>query len=269
MKDSKKNFIINKFKTEDLKGFEKFQNDIKEFIFGTFYILLKNDSESYVLFFLTRLIEFMQLIFFSFQLLVLPVWKNDGISKLVHNILNKVDIIQYFYATNNSVVFLVIFYLGLFKMIFYTGLFIYIGFLFNKSIFSESWKVIIFKNASKLLSSCLYLPLMLMFFSVFDCNASTNTDSAIYMTYSINIQCYSGFHFLHIFAGVLGIILVFCSGLMISLVYFEYSTKYNNLLSKHTTKYDFVLLIVKTALVVFYIFLPQVIYIIFLIYLYF
>ena len=87
MKESKKNFIINKFKPEELKGFEKLQNDIKEFVFGVFYILLKNDSHSYVLYFICSFIEFFQLIFFSFQETLKEVWKNDSIADKIYLIL--------------------------------------------------------------------------------------------------------------------------------------------------------------------------------------
>lgn len=252
MKDSKKNFLINKYKTEDLKGLEKFQNDLKEFIFGVFYILLKNDSENYIFFFIVRLLEFMQLIFFCFQDILKTVWKNDDAFDLVQDILTKVDIVHYFKNKDNSSVFLITFYICFFIVICFLINFIYLAIMFNKSIFSDTWKVIVFKYSCKLASSCLVLPFLLMFFSVFSCNSDN------FMTFSIGIKCYSGFHFLHIFTSVIAILIIIFMCFVIALVYYEYSNKYSNISAKLNTDYDLVVLIAKILLVCLYIFLPDV-----------
>ena len=258
MKEFNKNFIINKFKPDELKGLEKYLVNLKELIFGAFYILLINDSDSYIFFFICSLIEFMQLIFFSFQVSILEIWKNEEISSLISKILDKVYINYYFRESDNSTIFLVIFYLCFFIVVQFAANFVYLAYIFTKSIFSNSWNVVITKYSCKLIISCLYLPLLMLFFSIFNCNSELNTDTETYMTFANNIKCYSGFHYLHILIGVIGILMLIIFGVLISLTYFESLPKFKGRNSKYTTDYDVILCSAKILIVIFYTFLPNV-----------
>jgi len=49
MKESKKNFIINKINPNEYSSFEKFEQKLKESIFGVLYVLLKDDHSSLII----------------------------------------------------------------------------------------------------------------------------------------------------------------------------------------------------------------------------
>lgn len=68
MKEKKKNFIINKINPDEFSSFEKFEQKLKESIFGVLYVLLKDDnSSSLVLDFIFTIIEFIQFMMFPFN----------------------------------------------------------------------------------------------------------------------------------------------------------------------------------------------------------
>jgi hypothetical protein len=68
MKERKKNFIINKINPDEFTSFEKFEQKLKESIFGVLYVLLKDDnSSSLVLDFVFTIIEFIQFMMFPFN----------------------------------------------------------------------------------------------------------------------------------------------------------------------------------------------------------
>ena len=67
MKDSKKNFIINKINQNEFSSFEKFELKLKESIFGVLYVLLKDDHSSLILHLVLTTIEFLQFMIFPFE----------------------------------------------------------------------------------------------------------------------------------------------------------------------------------------------------------
>jgi hypothetical protein len=68
MKERKKNFIINKINPDEFTSFEKFEQKLKESIFGVLYVLLKDDnSSSLALDIVFTIIEFVQFMMFPFN----------------------------------------------------------------------------------------------------------------------------------------------------------------------------------------------------------
>ena len=70
MKESKKNFIINKINPNEFNSFEKFEMKLKESVFGVLYVLLKDDHSSLILHLVLQTIEFLQLMIFPFDEIV-------------------------------------------------------------------------------------------------------------------------------------------------------------------------------------------------------
>jgi hypothetical protein len=62
-----KNFSIVKVNPKEFNFFQRMELKLKESIFGVFYVLLKEESNSFVWIFILSIIELLQMISFSFH----------------------------------------------------------------------------------------------------------------------------------------------------------------------------------------------------------
>lgn len=254
MKDNKKSFIINKFKPDELKGLDKLQQNIKESFFGVFYILLKDDTPSYGLHMLLITFNLIQLVIFTFEKGVADSWNNKAITDQIFNVVTKLDIVYYIDPTSINT-YLIVFYLCLFLLILMLINFIYVYLLFSRSIFTLSWPVYTLKYTIRVFSSMFFIPYLKLYFSVFNC--MTAADGTLVLYFDTSIECFNGFHFLHIFIAVISIIFILVTQSAIISTFYEYSSLFNNKLAKKNSNPDYLLFISKTVLVIIFTFMSD------------
>lgn len=250
----------SKIKSEELSTIESFLEKLNEGIFGAFYIMLKHNEDNLWIILIFKIIELLQLIYFCFTPLLIILWKNS-IAEVINKILNKVFIVYYFSESSSSTIYLVIFYICFLIILTYLILMINTANLFSKSILSDNVMNWILRNLSKSLLTFLYMPILSMFFNMFNCITITENDvEKSVLFYSQNIECFKEFHFLHIFTAIFGILMTVTFGYLVAILYFDnnFNNNIDSILSKSTNDTDVLLITFKTILVILDTFLPLV-----------
>ena len=254
MKEIKKTFIINKHKPENLEGINKLQNNIKDGIFGTFYIMLKQDHNSYAQYLIYLKIELFQLLYFAFHYSVQKSWNNDSFVNVVQSIFNKVDIIYYFSASStSSLPYIVTFYSCFFILFVILFNLIYIYYLYIKSIFPGNWPLFTIKQLLKAFASFLFIPFLKLFFSIFSCDL-INSVSVVSVAHSMT--CFTDFYFLHMFVAIISIIFMLLIGSIYVSIYYE-ALSSNNIMSKMNSNIEYTVFMSKIILVILFTFMAK------------
>ena len=192
-------FKLNNINNNNEKSqFKKYFKNIKISIFGVFYILIKNFNPNLSIIIILSIIENLQLFVFSFHPLLISSWSDSKTIKNLYKILNKLEIIYYF--NNNLTSYLCVYYIIMFIIFTVLINFIYVAYSFNRGFFSMMWLVHLLKYVLYCLITIFFLPILRLYISIFSCNSNN------YNVIVNSMKCYSGFHYIHFFMGIFGII---------------------------------------------------------------
>ena len=101
MKKSGKKSIENLYEQNE-KGFNKFIKDFKISIFGVLFLLLKDEDEDELNFFISVGLDYFQMHYYPFQVFVLNAWNAPFfVSKIVSTANNNLDLNKSVYLLKN------------------------------------------------------------------------------------------------------------------------------------------------------------------------
>ena len=254
LKDTKK-FIINKVNINEFNIFERFEQKLKEIVFGVLYILIKDEDSSFFQPVVLSIIEVLQLLAYSFHPLLYSSWgnTNESVISMIYTILIKTQVVNYLQG-QSQILYLIIFYVGLLIIILLIANIVYVSASFSKSFFSSTWPLYVLRKGLKILLSVLFFPLLNLFISIFNC---VNNGTIMYNYYVTDMVCFSGFHFLHLFLGVLASILLISITFTTALLYFELNDKLDDKMAKINSKCEVFQIFTKISLVFIFTFIPN------------
>ena len=188
-------------------NFDKIKLSLKTSIFGVLYTLTKDHNPNIIFVIILSLIEHLQLLSFLFHPSLHSSWSNSNINstslsvvKSLYKGINKLHIINYFESNASSLAYLLILYLFLLFIFIIIIIVIYITYSFNRGFFSLLWPISFLRFALMITMYILTTPIYRFYFSIFQCDNDNNL-------YIKSMKCYSGFHFIHIVAVAIALIL--------------------------------------------------------------
>lgn len=154
---------------EEKTKFEQIEEEVKTSIFSVFYLLLKNQETTFWKFIILLIIEYLQLLSFSFDTSVtnfnveLPIqliseWKSDDVVSYFAQFLGTFRIVYWLQKLSWDV-YIIIFYICIFLVFIVIIDFLYVAISFKHKKFSFMQPIQILRIASILISTILYIPI--------------------------------------------------------------------------------------------------------------
>jgi len=231
----------------ELGAFEKFEQELKNTIFGVLFVLLKEQEISIYTTLILALIQWIQLLIFPFHDTIKDTWNSPKVVKVLHSIVNYFNIVTYLDSTSYDL-YVTFFYIGIAILGFSIINIVYVNYAFSRKKFSFNWPIMILKYIATLFVTILYLPFLDYFISIVACvkdNGGNNVHS-----YFTEVLCWNGMHILHAVFAILGSLIFFCMSIVISLTFFEYKSASNDTTARVSARVNFLMIIYKTLMVI-------------------
>jgi hypothetical protein len=231
----------------ELGAFEKFEQELKNTIFGVLFVLLKEQEISIYTTLILAIIQFIQLLIFPFHETINETWNSEKVVKVLHSIVNYFNIVTYLDSTSYDL-YVTFFYIGIAILGFAIVNVVYVNYAFSRKKFSFNWPIMILKYIATLFVTILYLPFLDYFISIVAC-VKDNYGNTVHSYFS-EVTCWSGMHILHAVFAIIGSLIFFCMSIVISLTFFEYKSASNDTTARVSARVNFLMIIYKTLMVI-------------------
>eukprot|EP00347_Sterkiella_histriomuscorum_P000937 403373955 len=237
---------------EEKTRIEQIEEEVKNSIYSVFYLLLKNQETTFWKFILLLIIEYLQLLSFSFDDSLVEEWKADSVVSYFAQFLGTFRIVYWLQKLSWDV-YIIIFYIAIFLVFIIIMDFLYVAISFKHKKFSFMQPVQILRIASILIQTILFIPITEFFFSLSAC--STTNGVLTHVVYEDEI-CFQSIHVLHIALSYL-MLLVFVAMTILACM-MHYENRYTkDPTAKINSRTDSFQIISKLAYVFIFVFFSQ------------
>ena len=198
--------LIQTQSSPDETNLNKIKNSLKHSIYGVLYTLTKDLNTHFVLIVILSIIETCQFFAFSFHPVLQSSWnsKTNSRSNAFYTAFIKLHFVNYFLNSERQFPYLLLIYFFLLLLLVMIALIIYIAYSFNRGFFSLSWPISLLRMMLTFLLTIIYLPLLRLYLSIYQCDSETNNNF-----YINSMKCFSDYHFIHVVLGGISIIILF------------------------------------------------------------
>ena len=224
-----------------------FSDKLKELqkkIFKTLHYALKINNISVVLVCIIAIVELMQLLSFSFDLIFSDAWVISGYEEIftvLSDFFNIFKVVNYI-SDKSFILYLTIFYFVIVLVLMLMASFIYLSMNLKNTYENNYLSLEIFRLFGMLFNPGLIIPFYDILFIAFDCNKLNE----------LNQTCFQGVLIMHvIFAGI-GVLIILFFSFIFAFFYFEAKTLPENNCKMWTPSYKITQLFNKLAVVIFF-----------------
>jgi len=203
----------NKDEDEEKRAFERFEQDLKQNIFGIISLTLKETESSVWKVIALMIISEIQVLSMIFSKDINYPWKNDSFATYFKGFFN-VFTLTYWCSLLNHTSYLTIFYIAAGILFISVLNLIYASYLFSSKQFTIMWPFHALYINFSLAITILYYPFIDLFSSTFRCK-----DGMHYMF--DHIECWKHLHILHAVTGIVALLVFVAIYLIVSLCFFE------------------------------------------------
>jgi hypothetical protein len=116
-------------------------------------------------------------------------------------------------------IYLTVFYTSLSLVILMIVNIAYVSYSFSRNFFTVTWPLYVLRYVAKAVVTIFFMPLQEIFISILSCSVDSTGKSV--NSFSPSIECWTGFHFLHLFCSIAVSIVFIMISLIVALTYFE------------------------------------------------
>ena len=222
--------LMIKSREKNESNFAKIKNSTKNAIFGILYTLTKDLRFPPILMIILAIIEHLQFISLSLHKSLQSLWtssnkQNESIINSLYTALIKLQIANYYENNISQISFLITLYIIFAFNLLIIAIAVYIAYSFNRGFFSLLWPISLLRFIIMLLMTILFVPILRYEVGIFQCENGFNI-------FAREIKCYSGYHFVHIIANVISMIITcVVNGIAVICFYNNYSFIVSNRVS--------------------------------------
>ena len=200
---------------------EKIMNDIKNATFSVLFVLLKEEEDINLLFFIfPTIFDFLQILQFVFHEKVIHLWNASQVFSQVFNFFAFFDFAQYFGKVISWPLYLATFYFFIFLILFIIIDIVYVSISFKRKKFTAIWPLIILRNFVNIAVTFLFLFITEVLLSMIECTHDKERGGYFHNIFN-DYQCFKGIHIFHTVVAVLFNIIFSTISLIVVLNYFE------------------------------------------------
>lgn len=245
--------LMIKSREKNESNFAKIKNSTKNAIFGILYTLTKDLRFPPILMIILAIIEHLQFISLSLHKSLQSLWtssnkQNESIINSLYTALIKLQIANYYENNISQISFLITLYIIFAFNLLIIAIAVYIAYSFNRGFFSLLWPISLLRFIIMLLMTILFVPILRYEVGIFQCENGFNI-------FAREIKCYSGYHFVHIIANVISMIITcVVNGIAVICFYnnYNYTKEKENLFIRRNAKSEIFKFFIKIVIVILF-----------------
>ena len=160
--------------------------------------------------------EFLQ---FTFNDNLLVYWDNNPIAKQIVDLVGYLDIVIYL-NNKTSTIYISVFYVFVFIVLLAIVNIAYVSYSFARKYFTSTLPLYILSKTAKVFITILFIPVISLNLSMFVC---IEKNGKFYNKVSPQLQCYVGFHYIHMITSFVMSCIFFTICLVVVVTFFECS----------------------------------------------